>query len=250
MKVVDLCNKFIIKEYIMKQLFAILTAMMIVFSFSACNENSSTEQTSKTESQSIEQTSETENISQTTSNEEDVISETSLDKQEESTENEDDKTLYSGREMYEEIIFAFIEADDELSRGWFDEDAQNLVKLIKGDTISSDASLTDLLKIYRGFDDIIEFTDYCIRDFFTVTDSYESTNGCVYNFFEAINQLEDKKFNGEDVVKTDSDGNVIGFDFDIAGGDKAIAEALDVSEEFITIMLHAATDAGFSVTFD
>ncbi len=234
----------------MKQLLAILTAMMIVFSFSACNENSSTEQTSKTESQSIEQSSETENISQTTSNEDNVISETSLDKQEESTENEDDKTLYSGREMYEEIIFAFIEADDELSRGWFDEDAQNLVKLIKGDSITPDTTITDLISIYRGFDDTIQHTDYSIRDFFTVTSSYEPTSKGLYNFFRALNQFEPQKFNGEDVIKTNSDGNVIGFHFDIAGGAKAIAQALGVSEEFILMMLHTATDAGFSVTFD
>ncbi len=154
---------------------------------------------------------------------------------------------YSGREMYEEIIVAFIEIDDELSRGWFDEGAQRFVKLIKGDNVPADASAVDLMKIYRSFDDTIEYTEYSIRDFFTVTDYDESTNGGVYNFFEAIDQLEDVKLNGKDVVKIDSNGNVIGFDFDIAGGDDVIADALSVSPEFVKIMLCAASDAGFSV---
>ncbi|MBR6557823.1 MAG: hypothetical protein IKT70_02300 [Clostridia bacterium] len=230
-----------------KTLVTLLLTIVMILSLASCNKNQLSEQPTETENDIPE----TSNQSVSPTDIDDTSSITPLPTDtDDSTETADDSILYSGREMYEEIIYAFIEADDELSRGWFDKDAQNLVRLIKGDTISSDASVTDLLKVYRGFDDIIEFTDYCIRDFFTVTNSYESTNGGVYNFFEAINQLEDEKLNNCDVIKTNSNGNVIGFDFDIAGGDKAIAQALGVSEEFVNIMIHAASDAGFNVTFD
>ena len=206
----------------MKKILILMFSVILIFSLSAC-----------TEKQPTNQNSENQKTDSITSNTE--------------TNKEN---LYSGREMYEEIIAAFIEIDDELSRGWFDKDAQNFVKLIKGDNVPTDATATDLIKMYRGFDDTIQHTKYSIRDFFTVTDSYDSTNAGLYNFLEAIDQLESKKLNGKDVVTINSNGNVTGWDFDIVGGDEVIADALGVSVEFIDIMMHTASDAGFTVTFD
>ena len=151
--------------------------------------------------------------------------------------------------MYEEIIYNFLEIDDELSRGWFDKNAQAFVKFIKGKNVPSDASVSDLLEIYKSFDDNIKNTNYCIRDFFTVINYNQPTNAGVYNFFEAINQLESTKFNNKDVVTINQNGTITGFDFGLAGGDAAIANALGISEELVDVMLYAAINAGFDVNF-
>lgn len=213
----------------MKKLFAFALVVMLLFSLSACDKYLVEAQTTQ-----VSTTNPTGNNSHTAEN---------------NKENNPEKQPYSGREMYEFVISAFLEIDDELSRGWFDQDAQDFVRFIKGDNVPAGASAMDLADIYDGFDDALPYTKYSIRDFFTVTSSNESTNAGVYNFFEAIDQMEAKKFNGLDVVKINQNGAVTGFNFSLAGGDAAIAKALGVSEEFVELMLHAATDAGFTVDF-
>lgn len=162
---------------------------------------------------------------------------------------QDAESAGSERDMYENILKGFENIDDEISRGWVDDGTVKFLELLSGKELST-APIEELKKAYDGLDDTIKNTSYSVRDFFTVDDEGNSTNAGVYNFLDAVGQLEEEKFGGKDVVKRDKDGNIISFDFGIAGGDEAIAEALGISEELVQIMVRAADDAGFVVTLD
>ena len=154
------------------------------------------------------------------------------------------------RDMYENVIKGLETVDDEIARGWIDDGTIEFLELLTGRTDLAGKSGKQLKEIYDGLDDTIKNTGYSIRDFFTVDEDGNSTNTGVYNFLDAIGQLEEEKFGGKDVVKRDKDGNIIGFNFELAGGDEVIAEALGVSEELVQIMVRAADDAGFVVSMD
>lgn len=156
----------------------------------------------------------------------------------------------SQRDMYESMLEGLENVDDELSRGWLDDGTIEFLRLIKGENISATATTKELKAAYDSLDDTIKNTSYSVRDFFTVDEDGNSTNDGVYNFLDAIGQLEEEAFGGLDVVQRDGSGNIIGFDFQVAGGDKAIADALGISEELVQIMVRAADDAGFVVSMD
>lgn len=164
------------------------------------------------------------------------------------------------RDMYENVISGFETVKDELSRGWADDSTIEFLELITGRTDLAGKSGKELKEVYDSLDKsikylnkdgkVLEDTGYSVRDFFTVDDEGNSTSKGVYNFLDAIGKLEEEAFGGKDVVKRDGKGNVIGFDFELAGGDEAIAEALGISEELVQIMIRAADDAGFVVSLD
>lgn len=174
----------------------------------------------------------------------------------------------SERNMYETILEGWESVGDEISRGWVDEGTREFLELLKGEKATiidgegnkkeidiATASAKELKQVWKGLDDTIKHTTYSVQDFFTVDEDGNSTSQGVYNFLDAIGQMEEEKFLDKDgkpidVVRRDSKNNIIGFDFQIAGGDEAIAKALGVSEELVQIMKRAAIDAGFAVTFD
>jgi TP901 family phage tail tape measure protein len=173
----------------------------------------------------------------------------------------------SERDMYENMIKGFETVGDEISRGWLDDGTIKFLELIKGEKATiidgngvkkevniATASTQELKKVWKDLDKNIKHTTHSVRDFFTVDEDGNSTSQGVYNFLDAIGQMEEEKFldeNGKpiDVVKR-KDGKIIGFDFQLVGGDKAIAEALGISEELVQIMKRAAEDAGFVVSLD
>ena len=167
----------------------------------------------------------------------------------------------SERDMYEKIIEGFETVKDEISRGWIDDGTIKFLELLTGRTDLASKSGKELKEIYDDLDNTIKHTGYSISDFFTVDDDGNSTNTGVYNFLDAIGQLEEEAFSGLDVVKRDGNGNIIGFDFElvaqkdengnvIKNGDQVIAEALGISEELVQIMVRAADDAGFVVNLE
>ena len=167
----------------------------------------------------------------------------------------------SERDMYEGIIEGFETVGDEISRGWVDDGTIKFLELLTGKTGLAGKSGKELKKIYDDLDDTIKNTTYSIRDFFTVDEDGNSTNAGVYNFLDAVGQLEEEKFGGKDIVKRDKDGNIISFDFELAAkkdkngkviknGDQVIAEALGISEELVQIMVRASDDAGFVVDLE
>ena len=159
------------------------------------------------------------------------------------------------RDMYENIIEGFEAVGDEISRGWLDDGTIKFLELITGRTDLATLSAKELKGVWKDLDKNIKHTSYSVRDFFTVDEDGNSTSKGVYNFLDAIGQMEEEKFGGKDVVKredVDGDGKkeIIGFDFQLVGGDKAVADALGISEELVQIMKRAAEDAGFVVSLD
>ena len=152
----------------------------------------------------------------------------------------------SQRDMYESILEGFENIDDEISRGWYDDGTIEFLELLTGKDLST-AGIDKVKEAYKGLKQEIGDTGYTVRDFFTVNEDGDSTNTGVYNFLRAV----DKSFAGKDVIKRDNKTNkIIGFDFQVVGGDEVIAETLGISEELVQIMVHAADDAGFVVTLD
>ena len=175
------------------------------------------------------------------------------------------------RDMYESVISGIETVKDELSRGWVDDGTREFMQLLKGETATiidgkgqakeidiATASAKELKQVWDGLDDIIEHTaegghkGYSLRDFFTTDKDGNATSKGVYNFLDAIGHMEEEVFGGVDelVQRDDKTGNIIGFNFDLVGGDEVIAEALGISEELVQIMVRAAGDAGFVVSFD
>ena len=168
----------------------------------------------------------------------------------------------SERDMYEKVIEGFETVGDEIKRGWIDDGTIKFLELMTGETDLATKSASELKKIWDGLDNKIKNTSYSVSDFFTTDEDGNSTSTGVYNFLNAIQELESsdtvssvlgkqfKDIEGIENLVEKKDGKVVGFNFDVVGGDEAIAEALGISEELVQIMLRAADDAGFVVTLD
>lgn len=148
------------------------------------------------------------------------------------------------RDMYENVIGGLKTMGDEISRGWMDDGSIKLLELLTGQTDLATKSAKELKDTYDGLDKKINSAGYSVRDFFTVDADGNSTSDGVYNFLDTVDAEFDK------AVKRDENGNIISFDFGIAGGDEAVAEALGISEELVQIMVRAADDAGFVINLE
>ena len=147
------------------------------------------------------------------------------------------------RDMYEGLIKGFENVDDEISRGWLDDGTIEFLELLTGKDLSV-APIEELKNAYAGLDEQIGNSKYSIRDFFTVDEDGNSTNTGVYNFLETI----ENEIDG--VINRNQNGKIVGFNFEVAGGNEAIAKALGISEELVEIMVRASDDAGFVVDVD
>ena len=152
----------------------------------------------------------------------------------------------NNRDMYESVLTAKDTVKDELSRGWADDGTIKYLELLTGRTDLAGKTLQEVRSVFNGLDNEIKDTGYSISDFLTVDGEGNSTSQGVWNFLKAINNMEGKI---GDAVTKHKDGSYT-FDFEVAGGDEAIAEALGISEELVDIMLSAARDAGFEVNFE
>lgn len=163
----------------------------------------------------------------------------------------------SERDMYESIIEGFENIGDEISRGWYDDGTIKFLELMTGETDLATKSATELKEVWNSLDDTIKGTSYSVKDFFTVDEDGNSTSTGAYNFLRAVEELKKngtlKALKGKDIndliVRNDKD-KIVGFDFNVVGGDEAIADALGVSEEMVQIIQRALDDAGFTITLD
>ena len=166
----------------------------------------------------------------------------------------------SERDMYESIIEGFETIGDEISRGWYDDGTIKFLELMTGKTDLAGKSASELKEIWNGLDDTIKGTSYSVKDFFTVNEDGDSTSTGAYNFLRAVEQLgkngeftfKNGKTLNDLITRKDGkeDGAIVGFDFNVVGGDKAVADALGISEEMVQIIQRALDDAGFVVTLD
>lgn len=151
----------------------------------------------------------------------------------------------SDRDMYEGIISGREELEEEMSRGWLDDDSIAYLELLTGlDLSSSTTSITDQIAAYKELSKTINSAGYNVWDFFTYDKDGNSTSEGVYNFFDTVR----KEF-GDTAAWVDKNGNY-NFDFETVGGDEVVAEALGISEELVQIILRAAEDAGFKINLE
>lgn len=149
------------------------------------------------------------------------------------------------RDMYEGIISGKKELEEEMSRGWLDDDAIAYLELLTGQDLSSSTkSIEDQIAAYKKLNETVYKSGYSVWDFFTTDEDGKSTSEGVFNFFDTIQSEV-----GEAAAWIDENGNY-NFDFSTVGGDEAIAEALGISEELVQIILRAAEDAGFKVNLE
>lgn len=161
------------------------------------------------------------------------------------------------RDMYENIIEGFENVGDEISRGWYDDGTIKFLELITGQTDLASKSASELKEIWNSLDDTIKGTSYSVKDFFTTDDEGNSTSTGAYNFLRAVEELGKngglkalKGKNIDDLIVRNDKGNIVEFDFSVVGGDKAVADALGISEEMVQIIQRTLDDAGFVVTLD
>ena len=161
------------------------------------------------------------------------------------------------RDMYENIIEEFENVGDEISRGWYDDGTIKFLELITGQTDLASKSASELKEIWNSLDDTIKDTSYSVKDFFTTDGKGNSTSTGAYNFLRAVEELGKngglKALEGkniDDLIVRNDKGNIVEFDFSVVGGDKAVADALGISEEMVQIIQRTLDDAGFVVTLD
>lgn len=157
---------------------------------------------------------------------------------------QDAESVGSDRDMYESVLSGFESVEDEISRGWLDDASKEFIELLSFDG-ESFSSIDDYINRWNQLGQAIDGTTYSVRDFFTVNKDGESTNQGVYNFLDAVDQLNDERFK----IERDENGIITSFDFGV-NGDAAVAEALGVSEELVNIILRASEDAGFVINLD
>ena len=152
------------------------------------------------------------------------------------------------RDMYQKIYSAQEGIKKELNNGWIDDGTEEYFKLIWGEDKWNGAgkSVEDYRNQWAQLDSTIQGTNYSISDFFTVNKDGELTSEGIFNFFDAVGQKQ--KELGKDWIQYDENGNMKSFNFGI-DGDKAVADAIGISEELVQIFMRASQDAGFVVDF-
>ena len=152
------------------------------------------------------------------------------------------------RDMYQKIYSAQEGIKKELNNGWIDDGTEEYFKLIWGEDKWNGAgkSVEDYRNQWAQLDSTIQGTNYSISDFFTVNKDGELTSEGIFNFFDAVGQKQ--KELGKDWIQYDENGNMKSFNFGI-DGDKAVADAMGISEELVQIFMRASQDAGFVVDF-
>ena len=155
----------------------------------------------------------------------------------------------NNRDMYQQVYSAQEEIKKELDNGWIDDGTKEYFQLIWGEDKWNGAgkSVQDYRNQWAKLDETIQGTNYSISDFFTVNDDGELTSEGIFNFFDAVGQKQ--KELGKDWIQYDENGNMKSFNFGV-DGDKAIADAMGISEELVQIFMRASQDCGFVVNFD
>ena len=153
---------------------------------------------------------------------------------------QDAESAGSDRDMYENVLGGFKEVEDELSRGWLDDASKAFLDMFSSSQLKS---IDDYTNRFETLNDTIQGTTYSVKDFFTQNEDGESTNDGIYNFLDAVSQIDSS------LVQRDENGNIISFDFGV-NGEKAIADAMGISEELVQIILRASEDAGFTINMD
>lgn len=149
------------------------------------------------------------------------------------------------RDMYSNIFSGMEGVGKELSLGWVDNGTKEYFDLIWGDNWNSAGkSIEDYRKQWDSLNTAIKGSTFSIADFFKTDEQGQLSSEGVFNFFDAVEQVQ----GDNEWVKRGKDGEYV-IDFGV-NGDKAVADALGISEELVQIMLQASRDAGFVINID
>lgn len=149
------------------------------------------------------------------------------------------------RDMYTNLASARQEIQDEMADGWLDDGTREYLELLSGKDLST-AAYDELLSVYQQLGQAVNSSGYSVYDFFTKDSDGNATSAGIFNFLDAVKAAQTEL--DQEWVKLNEDGSYT-FDFGV-NGDKAVAEALGISEELVQIILRAARDAGFEVNLD
>lgn len=151
------------------------------------------------------------------------------------------------RDMYLNVVSGVAEMQYEIENKWYDKGTRQLLAFITGKSISKSATFTEIRSIYDGLKSNVGNSGYSIMD---TLDPDTDSAWRIFYFLQIVNEIEDDKFNGANLVKHSTTEDylysITGYNFNM----QEVAEALGISVELVDIIVHASIDAGFNVTFD
>ena len=151
-------------------------------------------------------------------------------------------------DMYEKIANGYDTVKDLIDRGWSGDDTvRSYLDLIYGSSFDAfTASGEECAEMFDKLDEKIEGTSFSIHDFFQFDESGKLTSNGIFNFFDALEEKQEKLGLGENEKWIKDDGT---YDFGF-GRDREAAEALGIDVELFQSMLRAAVSAGFELNLD
>ena len=151
-------------------------------------------------------------------------------------------------DMYDKIAAGYDTVKDLIDRGWSGDDTvRSYLDLIYGESFDAfTASGEECAEMFDKLDEKIEGTSFSIHDFFQFDDSGKLTSNGIFNFFDALEEKQEKLGLGENEKWIKDDGT---YDFGF-GRDREAAEALGIDVELFQSMLRAAVSAGFELNLD
>ena len=147
------------------------------------------------------------------------------------------------REEYSSIAKSYEDIQEEMNRGWLDDDTKAYIDLLSGDDLAN-ATYDEYMNAWNQVQQKIGNTGYSILDFFTLDEDGNETSDGIFNFFDAVA----KEF-GEGYAKIDEETGKYSFDL---SGDKLeeVANKFKMDTAAVQSILEAAVDAGFEVDWD
>lgn len=151
-------------------------------------------------------------------------------------------------DMYDKIAAGYDTVKDLIDRGWSGDDTvRSYLDLIYGSSFDAfTASGEECAEMFDKLDEKIEGTSFSIHDFFQFDESGKLTSNGIFNFFDALEEKQEKLGLRENEKWIKDDGT---YDFGF-GRDREAAEALGIDVELFQSMLRAAVSAGFELNLD
>ena len=147
----------------------------------------------------------------------------------------------SNKDTYEGVVTGIKDMKEAMSGGWMDEWQKSFVDMFTN-TDTSGWSTKQYIDEWTKLRTEVVGAGHTVMDFFTTDDDGNATSKGVYNLLEAIKAVK------PEVVKANEAGKEY---LDFSGiGDKAVADALNVSEELLHIILNAGKSAGLEVNLE
>ena len=143
------------------------------------------------------------------------------------------------RDPFQNAANGFDSVKKLIEQGWTtDPEVENFLNLMYGKGNRSGDNVSDFNRLYEN----IAGTDFSIVDFFTKDSNGNITTDGLFNFLDAVKQLDSS------LVQVDEDGK---YAFDFSGDNlQRVSELTGLSVDAIQLLEYAMQDANFDVWFD